>query len=119
MINTHCPIVLSTFPWILRIWDRVTEWLTAAADDFAWLLASTKELMTWGMAIMALTTAMSLLDKLLIAVGAITEPMNLSDICLRTGVVAACCYELTKQSGNCGAQLVSLFSGVANVVSGV
>nr|ASA69627.1 polyprotein [Squash mosaic virus] len=119
MINTHCPIVLSTFPWILKIWDRVTEWLTMAADDFAWLLASTKELMTWGMAIMALTTAMSLLDKLLIAVGAIAEPMNLSDICLRTGVVAACCYELTKQSGNCGAQLVSLFSGVANVVAGV
>nr|QWT83580.1 polyprotein 1 [Cowpea mosaic virus] len=118
MVQEYVPMAHRVCSWLSQLWDKIVQWISQASETMGWFLDGCRDLMTWGIATLATCSALSLVEKLLVAMGFLVEPFGLSGIFLRTGVVAAACYHYGTNSKGF-AEMMALLSLAANCVSTV
>nr|QQL13867.1 polyprotein [Bean pod mottle virus] len=94
LLMQYCPIVFQAFSWVNNIWTMVKEWIEEAAKEISWFLQGCKELLAWGMCILASSCALGLVEKCLISLGMISESFDLVGLFVRSAIVGAFCVSI-------------------------
>uniref|UniRef100_A0AAT9JH16 RNA1 polyprotein n=1 Tax=White-flower bittercress comovirus TaxID=3115808 RepID=A0AAT9JH16_9SECO len=77
VVEKACPIAMQACSWINSIWDKITEWIKDAAEAMAWYLQGTKELITWGICMLATSCAIGVVEKALVMLGFLSGGLDL------------------------------------------
>lgn len=119
VVERYCPIGVQVCGWITNVWDKVTAWIDEILESINWFLKGTKELIVWGVCILASSCAIGVLEKALIGLGFISGGLDLVKTFL-TGSVLTGSFMYLKGFKNeeqvTFTAMVSLMAGIVSTV---
>ena len=119
VVEKYCPIGVQVCGWISNVWDKVTAWIAEVIESVSWFLKGTKELIVWGVCILASSCAIGVLEKALVGLGFLSGGMDLVKTFLTGSVLTGsfmCLKGFKSEEQVTFATMVSLMAGVVSTV---